>query len=218
VVNQTATINATLAGTQGFTKTGNGTLALTTVLPAGFGAIIDSAGRLTLSGANNYTAGTSLASGATLNFNNASAIGTGPLVINGGTLNNSTGAAITNSKNNLQTWAGDFAFTGTQNLNLGTGAVSLGANPGAARTLTVNAGTLTVGGIISNGTNGTTPTTGLIKAGNGQLTLSAANTFNGGITINAGTLRLSNASAAGGCSGGRCRCQSRRHFGRHRGH
>jgi autotransporter-associated beta strand protein len=104
VLNQTATINATLAGTQGFTKTGNGTLALTSVLPAGFGAIIDNAGVLTLSGANNYTAGTTLASGATLNFNNISAIGTGPLLINGGTLNNSTGAAITNSKN----WSGLF--------------------------------------------------------------------------------------------------------------
>ncbi len=198
VANQTVTINTTLAGTQGFTKTGNGTLAITTALPAGFGAVLDNAGVLTLSAANNYTAGTTLAAGATLNFNNASAIGTGPLVINGGTLNNSTGAAITNTKNNLQTWAGDFAFTGTQNLNLGTGAVSLGANAGAARTITVNAGTLTVGGIISNGTNVTTPTTGLIKAGNGILTLTGANTFNGGLAINAGTVRLQTSGTSGG--------------------
>ena len=78
-------------------------------------------------------------------------------------------------------------------MNLGTGAVTLNANP----TITVGAGTLTVGGIIANGSGNA-----LTKAGGGQLTLTGANTFSGGLTINAGTVRLANASAAGGATGG----------------
>ena len=180
---------------------GIGSIVISGAIQATTGSLMinDTAGTtaVTLSGANLYTGSTTLTAG-TLNFNNAAAIGTGTFIINGGTLNNSTGAAITDSKNNAQTWGGDFTFTGTQSLNLGTGAVSLGANAGAARTITVNANTLTVGGIISNGTNGTTPTRAIIKAGNGALALTGANTFSGGMTINAGFVRLATSGSAGG--------------------
>ena len=98
-----------------------------------------------------------------------------------------------------QTWNSDFAFTGatdgTHNLNLGTGAVSLGSTAGS-RTVTVNAGALTVGGIISNGTSNS-----LTKAGEGNLTLTGANTFTGGVTLNAGMLTLTNAAALGTTAG-----------------
>src|SRR4029077_18849597 len=98
-----------------------------------------------------------------------------------------SGGAITLSNNNAQAWNADFAFTGTQNLNLGTGAVTLGAS----RTVTVNGSTLTVGGVISG--SGFS----LTKAGSGTLTLSGANTYTGGTTLNAGTLNINNASALG---------------------
>ncbi len=53
----------------------------------------------------------------------------------------------------------------------------------------------TLSGIISNSTG----TSGLIKEGGGALTLSnASNSFNGGITINGGTLTFSNLGAWGG--------------------
>ena len=49
--------------------------------------------------------------------------------------------------NNPQAWNGDFTFLGSNNLDLGSGSVTLGGN----RQVTVNAGTLSVGGAISGG-------------------------------------------------------------------
>ena len=153
------------------------------------------AGTLTLSAANNYTGGTYLNAG-TLNINNAAALGTGKLTINGGTIDNTSAAALTTG-NNTQAWNNDFAFTGTKDLNMGTGAVTLGTEVGTSRTITVNAGTLTEGGIISNGSTATA----LIKAGAGALTLGGNNTYTGGVTLNTGTLNI-NAAAALGTSAG----------------
>ncbi len=66
VVNQTATISAILAGTQGLTKTGSGTL--------------------TLSGANTYSGGLTVNNGF-VRTGNAAAMGTGAATVNsGGTL------------------------------------------------------------------------------------------------------------------------------------
>ncbi|MEI8372586.1 MAG: autotransporter-associated beta strand repeat-containing protein [Planctomycetota bacterium] len=142
-------------------------------------------GVLTLSGSNNHTGGTTLSAGQ-LNFNNASALGTGTFTINGGTLDNASGAAIINAGNNVQIWNSSFTFLGSNNLNLGSGAVTLNGIP----TVTVNAGTLTVGGPISG-------TYGLTKAGNGTLVLKGNNIYSGGTTINGGTLQLN----TGGMSG-----------------
>ncbi|RYD34349.1 MAG: hypothetical protein EOP87_09385, partial [Verrucomicrobiaceae bacterium] len=149
------------------------------------------AGGLTLSGANLHTGGTTLNAG-TLNFGNAGALGSGLFTINGGTLNTS-GGNIVISTNNTQVWNANFAFTGSNSLNLGTGAVSLGTTAGTERTITVNGNTLTVGGVISNGTTANA----LIKAGTGGLTLSGANLHTGGTTLNAGTLNINNANALG---------------------
>jgi autotransporter-associated beta strand protein len=126
----------------------------------------------------------------TLNINNASAIGSGTLTINGGTLNNTNGSAIALSTNNAQSWNSDFAFTGTNNLNLGTGAVAMNAS----RTVTVNAGNLTVGGSISGSGFG------LTKNGSGTLVLSGSNSYTGNTTINSGTLTAAAAGAVGNSS------------------
>ena len=145
---------------------------------AGFRLTKAGAGALTLSGVNTFTGGTTLAAG-TLNINNAQSLGTvaGTFIINGGSINNTSGAAIT-TLNYPQTWGGDFAFTGTNNLNLGTGAVTLTGN----RTVTVNGNTLTVGGTISPNTFD------LTKAGPGTLSF-GSNTVNlRNLTISAGTL------------------------------
>jgi autotransporter-associated beta strand protein len=143
-------------------------------------------GSLTLSGNNTYSGTTTLSAG-TLNINSTTAIGTGAFTISGGTIDNSSGGAITLVNNNAQNWNGHFVFTGTQDLNLGTGAVVLGANP----QVTTNAGALTVGGIISG------VGFSLTKLGIGTLRLSGTNTFSGGTTLNAGTLILGNTSALG---------------------
>ena len=147
---------------------------------------------LTLSSTNTYSGGTTLSAG-TLNINNAAAIGNGTLTIAAGTIDNTSAAAITLSTNNAQNWNGDFVFTGTKDLNLGTGAVTMNAN----RTLTVNGGNLTVGGAISGSGLGIT------KAGTGILTLSgsSANTYTGNTTITAGTLVLNKTAGVNAIAG-----------------
>ncbi len=140
-------------GAIALTKTGNGTLIL--------------------SGANTFSGGTTLSAGQ-LNLNNGgsssanSAIGTGTFTINGGTIDNTSGSDVTLLPNNAQTWAGSFTYAGSipNNLNLGTGAVTLTATP----TVTVNAGTLTCGG------RDQWPF-GITKAGAGTLALADANTY-----------------------------------------
>jgi autotransporter-associated beta strand protein len=176
---------AVTLGTTPTVTVNGGTLTVGGAMGGNFGLTKAGSGRLVLGSANTYTGATTLNAG-TLSINNASAIGTGALTLNGGTLDNTSGAAITLSTNNAQNWNGSFGFTGTKDLNLGTGAVTLGASP----TVTVDAGTLTVGGAIGGNF-------GLTKAGNGTLLLTGSSAYNGGTTINAGTLQFSNGSALG---------------------
>lgn len=61
-----------------------------------------------------------------------------------------------------------------------------GINLNAARTINVNATTASINGTIANGS----ATAGVVKGGAGTLELTAANTYTGGTTINAGTLKL----------------------------
>ncbi|MEI6674094.1 MAG: autotransporter-associated beta strand repeat-containing protein, partial [Verrucomicrobiota bacterium] len=146
-------------------------------------------GTLTLNGANTYSGGTKVSSG-TLTAGSATALGTGTLTISGGALDSSV-ASLAMTSNNVQVWNADFAFAGTNSLNLGTGTVSLGSTAGN-RMVTVTANTLSVGGIISNGT-----ATGLTKAGDGTLILSGNNGYTGTTGINAGTLAISGSGKLG---------------------
>ncbi len=146
-------------------------------------------GTLTLAGDNSAaTGGVQVDAGATLNIANntagtTNALGTGTLTINGGILDNTSGSAITaNAWNNLQAWNGNFTFTGTHDLNLGTGAVTLGANT----TVTTSAGILTAGA-VGDGAS----TFNLTKAGTGTLVLGGVSSYDGATTIGAGTLKFS---------------------------
>ncbi len=134
-------------------------------------------GGLTINNSNGYTSGTQFNAG-TLNLNNPSAIAGGPLTISGGTLGNTSGGSIGLTTNNVQAWNGDFTFNGPYNLNLGTGAVTLSGT----RTVTLAAGNLTVGGPV--GGSGAS----LTVAGNGNLILAGANTYNSGTLILGGNL------------------------------
>jgi autotransporter-associated beta strand protein len=146
-----------------------------------------SSGTLTLAGVNSISGGIVL-NGGILNINNAGAVGTSTLIINGGLIDNTSGGAVALSTNNLQNWNGNFTFGGTNNLNLGTGAITLSATT----TVTVNGvnKTLTAGGVIGG-------SYGLTKGGAGGLSLNGVNTYSGRTTLNAGSLNLSNSSSLG---------------------
>ncbi len=149
-------------------------------------------GAFTLTGANTYSGGTVLSSGQ-LNINNGgsssanSAIGIAALTIGGGTIDNTSGSSLTLLPNNAQNWNANFTFNGSSSLNLGTGLVGLGGNV----QVIVNANTLTVGGVIS-GTGDS-----LAKAGNGTLSLSAANSYTGNTTVSGGILALTGSGSIG---------------------
>jgi fibronectin-binding autotransporter adhesin len=139
-------------------------------------------GALTLSGVNTFTKGLAM-NGGTLNINNNAALGTsaGTFTVTGGTIDNTSAGSVTTASL-PEAWNGDFAYTGTQPLNLGAGAVT----PSANRQITVNGNTLTVGGVIGGAFT-------LTKAGPGTLALNGVNTFSGGTTISAGTLTIGGA-------------------------
>jgi autotransporter-associated beta strand protein len=139
---------------------------------------------LTLGAANTHTGGVTLNAG-TLNVNHSAALGTGALTIAGGALDNTSGAPIIIA-NNPQNWNANFSFTGTNNLDLGTGAITLNASP----VVTVDANTLTVSGVIGGAFV-------LSKAGPGALSLTAANTLTGGIALTSGILNINKPNALG---------------------
>jgi fibronectin-binding autotransporter adhesin len=149
------------------------------------------AGALTLSGANSGAGGVTL-TGGTLNVNSTTALGTGTFTIGAGTIIDASAGAIVNASNNLQNWNGSFAFAGSNDLNLGTGAVTLGGNIGILAT----ANTLTVGGVIDDGSS----TFSLTKAGAGTLVLGGNNAYDGLTDLMVGTLTLTgnNSGAVGG--------------------
>ena len=135
---------------------------------AGFGLTINAYNNpVTLSGANTFTGGVTIAAGQ-LNINSSSALGSGILTISAGSMGNTSGGSVTLTNNNPQRWNADFTFAGTNDLNLGTGAVSMNAG----RNVTVSTNTLTVGGVVSG-------SSGLTKLGAGTLQLLASNTYSG---------------------------------------
>jgi fibronectin-binding autotransporter adhesin len=146
---------------------------------------------LTLSGNNTFSGGVTLSSGAYLNVNSNTALGTGTLTINGGIIDSSAaGVALGNVP---QAWNNDFTFGGSNNLNLGTGAVLLGSN----RTITLNGGVLTVNGPISDGGAGyslsiTSP------SGTGVLALGGTSNYSGGTNVNSGALVVNGALTGSG--------------------
>ena len=145
------------------------------------------AGKWVLSGSNSFSGGITFhTSSGTLVLNNNAAAGTGAIVFNNSDTFDSTVGGIT-LNNNAVTFGGD-TFLGTQSLNMGTGAVTF--NSGAF--ITVQANTLTIGGVCSGGV--------VNKSGNGTLVLSGLNTFSGSMGIQAGTVSVSNLTVSGGAS------------------
>jgi fibronectin-binding autotransporter adhesin len=177
------TLSYVMGGDNTFTVSSSANLIFgsAVVMSGNFNATKSGAGALTLSNANTFGgSGKSFTlNEGILNINNVAALGdaANTFVINGGTINNNSGAAITTA-NYAQTWGGDFTFTGTTNLNLGAGAVTLTGN----RTVTVTARQLTVGGAISGA--GQT----LTKAGAGTLLLTGNGSDFESLVVSAGLL------------------------------
>jgi len=161
---------------------GSGVGAITTVaITTTSGTLTkNGSGTWTLSTTNTFTGGSTLNAG-TLNINNLQALGTvaGTFTINGGTIDNTSAGNIT-TLNYPLALNGDFTYSGSvpRTLSLGTGAVTINAD----RQITVNASTLTIGGVINNNA------VNLTKASAGTLSFGASAVTLKGLTISAGTL------------------------------
>jgi autotransporter-associated beta strand protein len=116
-----------------------------------------SAVALNLKGDNSFTGGLSWASG-TLKLGSAHALGgpTNVLTIAAGgnspRIDNSSGASLTLTNNNAQLWDAPFTFMGSNDLNMGTGTITLGADwsqsLGLYHGVTMDHGSLTIAGDI----------------------------------------------------------------------
>ena len=182
--NGTATSSVTLQGSGSGQLDGGLPFAFTTLTKTG-------ASTWTIAGPVGATGGVTLNGGSTgsrLNINHSQALGTGTFTISSGnnaTIGNTSGADITVTTNNAQSWTNNFAVVATNSLHMGTGNVTLG---GTRQITVTGAGTFTVGGVISGSALGIT------KLGVGTMVLSGANAYSGATTVTTGTLATTSAT------------------------
>jgi autotransporter-associated beta strand protein len=202
------TLTATLLdGSAGstLTKAGDGTLSLNGAVSfagglvfggpvSGSGVLEKSAvGALTLPAGNAGFSGTTRLLAGTLNVNHGDAFGSSAVAIEGGALDNSSGAAVVLTGTAPMTWTGNFAFGGSNELDLGTSVVTVAGD----RTLTVNAGLLKLGGAVTGSGS-------LTKGGPGTLELAggAAVALNGKLAVGGGLLKVAGGSLECGLTSG----------------
>ncbi|MBN8712033.1 MAG: hypothetical protein BGO12_22600 [Verrucomicrobia bacterium 61-8] len=200
VLNKSATFNTSsssilistglISGTGGILKTGTGTLALRRTNNTFEGGVMVSQGGLRLNGAGKVAGTGEIVLG---DVNTGSSNVSLNLNQNGGTIlndahftNNGTGAAILSSYDTDT--GGGTSYSGNlqidRNIDLKNNNGSSGRN-------------FTLSGVIS-GAGGVTTT--VASAGN-RLVISGSNTFQGGTTVNTGTILVSNTSGSGLGSG-----------------
>jgi autotransporter-associated beta strand protein len=166
-----STAGITLSGSvtnNGFTLSSapNGTANTISGPISGSGTIMAatfSTGTLNLNAANSFS-GTFRSALGTLRIGD-------PNALQNGTVDMNPADAGGVSLNNLSATIG--ALTGTRNLSLGSGTVSIGNNHLSTA----------YGGVLSGSGS-------LVKTGNGTLTLSGANSYTGTTSVNAGTLAI----------------------------
>lgn len=142
-------------------------------------------GTLILSGTGNtLTGGTQIAVG-TMTVNSGSSMGTGVLTMaQGGTAVTSTALNLNNTAQTVSSLTSSFVST--------TGTVTQVITLGSGHTLTINqSGNTTYGaGSVSTLSSTLAGSGGIVKSGNGTLTLTSANSYSGATTVSGGTLEL----------------------------
>ena len=197
---------APIIGTGTLTKIGSGALWLNVSNTLGSATV--NAGTLYLGGSNTIASGIMLNAG-TLGVNHAAALGSAPLTINGGRINNASGTSVANALGGPINVNSNFTFVGSNDLNLGTGTVSLAGS----LVVTNFAHTLTFGGSVTDtvGTsflttisNGTLAIMGNVAVGGrvsvnggGTLLLASDNTYTGATIVGSGLLIAGSSRALG---------------------
>ncbi len=154
-------------------------------------------GTLVLSGNNTFTGGVQVAGGM-LAINSSTALGTGPLssATNPGFANTSGNSVTVTTGNSFAWGGGPLYFDGPNNLNLGTGPVTMTV---AGRAIIESGTIFEMDGSITNGSGGSgIELIASISGGGGTWVLGGNRTYTGSTAIDsgsyAGTLVLSGAS------------------------
>jgi autotransporter-associated beta strand protein len=162
--------------------TGTGTTTISSVIGSNVTTVTEnsSTSKLTLSGVNQYTGGTTVTAG-TLELSGSGTLGstTGTLTVNGGTLDLNTTSQTVGALNGGS--GGTITSSGAGNASLTVG------NGGASDSYS---GTIT-------DQNSNNKRLSLTKTGAGTQTLSGNNTYTGGTTVSNGTLLANNTAGSG---------------------
>ncbi|ELL4732706.1 autotransporter outer membrane beta-barrel domain-containing protein [Salmonella enterica] len=169
----------------------------------GTGSVVKSGDEtLTLSGSNTYTGGTLISSG-TLVANDVNALGTGDVTDNATLMLNTGGDFINNiggtgrvekSGDDTLTLSGSNTYTGGTLISGGTLVASNVEALGSGDVTNNAVLELNTGGTFDNAISGSGQ---VVKSGDETLTLSGANSYTGGTTINDGTLIATSVEALG---------------------
>lgn len=211
----TFVLRGVLSGAGGITKAGTATLELNgsaantytgaTLVSGGTLLLNKTAGVIAVPGALTVGDGAGTRETLRLQANNQIAAAVVP-ILNGGLVElgafTQTVAGLTLTDGQVTATTGTLTLNGNVTVNAASASSSLGGNLAlgtAARTFTVADGAaaddLLVAGVVSGSGE-------LLKAGAGRLVLSAANTYTGATTVQAGTLNLRHAAALGATSAG----------------
>jgi len=183
------------SGASTVTKSGAGTLEIgSNNAYTGTVRVNEGVLRLAHANATGTTAGGIIVqNNAALELANGVAIGAEALTLTGSGVSN--GGALRNIANNTSSYAGA--------ITLGAGGSRINSDANGALTLTGGIVTSLFNDVTFGGAGNTTVSTaaisgagGLIKDGNGVLTLSAANTYTGATTVSQGTLIVNGSTAA----------------------
>jgi autotransporter-associated beta strand protein len=171
------------------TLTVNSDVVMSGILSGAFTLTKDGSGALTLGGANTFSGGATLSAGAVY-VGNDLAFGSGSLAI--------AGSTVSSDGTTARSMANAYSFGGA--VTLGNAAKNGVLTFTGAGTLTSNTTLTTESDVVLQGAVGGGAVS-LTKLGAGSLTLSGANTFSGGATLNAGAVYVGNNAAFGDVSG-----------------
>lgn len=202
IVSNQGTGTVTLgANSAGLNTTLNGTFTFNRAVTINDG----SNDRTTITGKISGNVGTITVSGTRVTFGNAGNDFVGNIsVSDGSTYQNDSPTALPNTTDVTLNGTGAFRLNGggTHAIDSLTGgnagsSVTIIAGGNATLSLGNNNGGATFNGVISDGV----AVLSIVKNGTGTQTFGGANTFTGSITINAGTLYITNATGLGGNAG-----------------
>ncbi len=183
-----------LSGAGGFTKTGSGTLTFSGANNYAGLTSINGGVLLALNGSafGSTSGGTTVATGAELRLGSAISINGESLILDG---NGVAGAGALHATAG-GSWTGGITLAGDSTIGSDSGLLTVSGISLTTRALTfIGAGDIQANGVIS-GSGGVT------KNGVGSLTLTAANTYTGLTSVNAGVLRMQDSSALGATGAG----------------